>query len=114
MDRAEAEARGCDWAERAFWERGRPARVAVQVDRCIASGADVEARTWDDETPLHMAAGYGTPETVAVLLDAGADLEARTWDDETPFQLAQHNLDVRDNIEVRWRLVLSDKSNPNA
>lgn len=51
----------------------------------IARGADIEARTWADQTPLRIAEGYlysGTyvayPETAALLLALGADPEAGT------------------------------------
>jgi len=36
----------------------------------------VRARAGDDFTPLHLAAFFGRPEAVAVLLGAGADVEA--------------------------------------
>ncbi|MBC6412138.1 MAG: ankyrin repeat domain-containing protein, partial [Hyphomonadaceae bacterium] len=39
----------------------------------IESGADMQARTRDGFTPLHLAARYGTAETVATLVKAGTD-----------------------------------------
>ena len=98
---AGTEARGCDWAERAFWERGKPARVAVQVDRCIAAVADTKARAEGGLTPLHVAAARGTPETVAALLDAGADPKARDADGHSPADMAEHNPAVRDHAIFR-------------
>ena len=80
VGRAGAEVPGCDWTGSAFWKGADLARV----DRCIAAGANIEARHEDGWTPLHHAAWFGTPETVAALLDAGADLEARNGDGFTP------------------------------
>ena len=81
---AGAEARGCDWADSAFWKGAEPARMAVRVDRCIAAGADPDARAKNGWTPLHGAAVFGTPEIVAALLDAGADPNARDERGWTP------------------------------
>ena len=51
----------------------------------VEQGADIEARTWADQTPLRIAEGYlysGTyvsyPETVELLLSLGADPDAGT------------------------------------
>jgi ankyrin repeat protein len=46
--------------------------------RELVGGAPELARSRapDDFTPLHLAAFFGRPEAVAVLLDAGADVEA--------------------------------------
>ena len=51
----------------------------------VDQGADIEARTWADQTPLRVAEGYlysGTyvsyPETAELLLSLGADPEAGT------------------------------------
>ena len=87
--RAGAEAPGsCNWAGWEFWKGAEPAQVAAQVDRCIADGANLAARAKVGWTPLHWAAWYGTPETVAALIDAGADLEARDENGETPLHHA--------------------------
>ena len=85
VGRAGAEAPGCDWAEQVFWEQ---AQLAVQVDRCIAAGANIEALDKYGATPLHYAARYGTSEIVAALLDAGADPKARDKWGQTPMHRA--------------------------
>ena len=86
--RAGAETPGCDWTGWAFWKGADPAQVAARVDRCIAVGADPNARAVLGQTPLHRAARYGTPEIVAALLEAGADPTARGEDGKTPLHLA--------------------------
>jgi len=85
---AGAEARACDWAEGAFWQRAEPARVAARDE-------------WGG-TPLRRAAG-GTPETVAALLAAGADPKARDEDGRSPADLAEDNPAVRDHA-IFWTL----------
>jgi uncharacterized protein len=52
---------------------GRTDRLAA----ILAENPDaVSARAADDFTPLHLAAFFGHPDAVRVLLDAGADVEA--------------------------------------
>ena len=91
--RAGAELQLCDWADQAFWKQADLA----QVDRCIAAGADLEARDENGETPLHHAVGGGTPEAVAALLAAGADPKARDWSGRSPADRAKFNPDVRNH-----------------
>lgn len=62
----------------------------------IDAGARLNARTNDGYTPLHLAAGSGTIETVQLLLAHGADPNARAWGAEdgddcakTPLACAQ-------------------------
>jgi len=89
----DAEARASDdcWRRRgliidpAFFEDA----TAADVSRCIASGA--YASTWDyaADTPLHVAARYGTnPSVVTALLAGGADVAARNDNYESPLQVA--------------------------
>jgi len=70
--RADAECR--DWLDKAFWQ----AAAAAEVTRCLAAGADSNARSEEGWTPLHLAAGYGSAGAVAVLLGGGADPNARS------------------------------------
>ncbi|MBC6436761.1 MAG: ankyrin repeat domain-containing protein [Rhodobacteraceae bacterium] len=81
---AQAQGAGCNWTELSWWDPPTSARVA----ECIAAGADTEARNEFDDTPLHLAAGLGTPEMVRALLDAGADIEAQNEGGGTPLYVA--------------------------
>ena len=66
----------------------RPQQAILKRDR--GSGANFEAKIEDNGyTPLLMAALWGNPETVAVLLEKGANIEARTIvDGFTPLHIA--------------------------
>ena len=57
----------------------------------LEAEADLNTRDKSDSTPLHLAAGMGTPEAVAVLLEAGADLNARDDYDRTSLHLASRH-----------------------
>lgn len=65
---------------------GATRHAAHEVIRFLVDrGADIEARTWADQTPLRIAEGYlysGTyvsyPETAELLLSLGADADAGT------------------------------------
>jgi ankyrin repeat protein len=46
------------------------------VASLLAEGAEVEARTADGFTPLHLAAFFDAPHTAALLIRAGADVDA--------------------------------------
>jgi ankyrin repeat protein len=58
------------------------------LERLLAAGADKEARTNKESTPLHIAAQNGHEQVLERLLAAGADKEARTNTDYTPLHLA--------------------------
>ncbi|MBC6412390.1 MAG: ankyrin repeat domain-containing protein, partial [Hyphomonadaceae bacterium] len=51
--------------------------TAADVRRCLAAGAEVNARDTFGQTPLHLAAKKGNAETVTALVKAGADIEVR-------------------------------------
>ena len=61
----------------------------------INAGADVNARIEGGWTPLHMAAAFGTAETVKFLLAIGADVNAQSYDGVTPANLAHNNPKLR-------------------
>ena len=70
-----------------WWKTATAAEVQVELD----SGADVAARTKYGSTPLHLAAGHGSPVTIQALLDAGADAKAKNEEGKTPWDLVQEN-----------------------
>ncbi|MBC6413225.1 MAG: ankyrin repeat domain-containing protein, partial [Hyphomonadaceae bacterium] len=73
-----------DWNSSGFFEKA----TAADVRRCLAAGADIEARAQDGWTPLLVAASFGAAETVAALIEAGADMEVRTGEGWTPLHVA--------------------------
>jgi len=81
------------WNSSGFFEKATAADVKI----CLAAGADVNARTQDGWTPLHMAAAYGAAETVAVLIESGADPGARNRNGRFPADLAEDNPKVKDH-----------------
>lgn len=48
------------------------------VDALLKAGANVEARSWHGETPLHRACQLGLEDIARALIDAGADMNAKT------------------------------------
>jgi ankyrin repeat protein len=58
----------------------------------VNAGADVNARTYLKETPLHRAAEINTnPEVISVLLKLGAKPNAKRALGKTPWDLIQKN-----------------------
>ena len=61
----------------------------------LDGGADVTARHEGGQTPLHWAAGNGSPANTQALLDAGSDAKAKNKYGITPWDLAQENDQLR-------------------
>lgn len=76
---------------------------AETVTALLGAGTDIEARTEDGLTPLHVAAGWGGPEVVIALIEAGANGKARNEEGDTPFDLAKDNDKLR-GTEAYWLL----------
>lgn len=58
----------------------------------INNGADVNARNIQNDTPLHWAAFYGSPEVAKLLIESGANLKALNAKGETPRDHATGNI----------------------
>nr|ALG40993.1 NF-kappa B [Anthopleura buddemeieri] len=72
-----------------------PLHLAVENNNLAIAGflileakCDVDSYTFDDNTPLHMAAGHGLEGLTALLVAAGADTMETNNEDETPYSLA--------------------------
>ena len=77
-----------DWNTGAFFQRA----TAADVSRCLEAGADLETRTEDGLTPLHVAAAISkAPAVVVALLDAGANPAARDTEGRIPWDLIKGN-----------------------
>jgi len=72
----------------------------------LAKGADVNAKKWDDQTPLHWASNDGVTR---VLLEYGADPNARDSDNHTPLHRAMR----RESAEAA-RVLLENGMDANA
>jgi ankyrin repeat protein len=78
--------------------RSQPRSVIEQL--VVADREIVKARDQANSTPLHHAAGFGTIETMALLLDLGAEPNAKNRRGATPLHWAAHD-------EAKVRLLVS-------
>jgi ankyrin repeat protein len=57
----------------------------------IEAGADVNNQAnYDANSPLHVAARFGNPQIVQLLLKHNADINLLNRDEETAFQMAEY------------------------
>jgi len=72
----------------------------------ISKGVDINARGYQDKTPLHMV---GCPELARLLISKGADIEARDKDGQTPLWKACSDA----NVDIS-ELLISEGADVNA
>ena len=70
---AEAYVDCAKWNTEVFFKEA----ITSDITRCLENGEDIHARNEGGDTPLHMAAHFGTAGTITALLEAGAEIEAR-------------------------------------
>lgn len=82
-----------------------------EVERLIQLGANVNAKTEDNYTPLHVAVNYGSEDKkdiVELLLSKGADINAKANDGDTPLYKAI----IHSKIEIA-RFLIDNGSDVN-
>ena len=97
FSRTQAQADCRDWFSDEAWLNIKFFRVATGPDvrRCLGQGADINARDKGNWTPLHIAARWGTAETITALIDAGAEIDARDEYGFTPLHAAVASIDEK-------------------
>jgi ankyrin repeat protein len=65
-----------------------PGRVFRLAQRLLESGADVNAQSQDQETPLHLASRLRLHDMARFLLKHGADVNAKNSEGKSPVQVA--------------------------
>lgn len=73
----------------------------------LNSGADIQAKSKDGSTPLHIAAYYENTDGIQTLLGAGADIQALSKDGSTPL----HDAGVENGTVGSVTLLLSAGAN---
>ena len=64
----------------------------LETIKCLLdNGAQIEAKTNNGDTSLHIAAAKNSLEIVKYLVENGAQIDARNKDNETPFLLSNKN-----------------------
>jgi ankyrin repeat protein len=71
----------------------------------LGAGADLMARAFFGETPLHWAALCDPcePDTIQILLSVGANSKAKDKNGKTPWNLAHQNKNLK-NTRAYWAL----------
>jgi ankyrin repeat protein len=72
----------------------------AQVGTLIAQGADVNAKGYDGQTPLMIAARYKQKEVAELLIGHGADVNARDSNGMTPLHAAVTKSYNKDIVEL--------------
>ena len=54
----------------------------------IEEGADKDAMSYNNSTPMHLALTFGFVETATCLVDLGANTNIKDFMNETPYEMA--------------------------
>lgn len=85
---------------------GTTQKISI-VKLLLDNNADVNAKSDNRNTPLHLAAKHGHYESAALLVQKGAEVTAKNIDLECPFDLAihrNHNDLIHSFLETKQRL----------
>ncbi|KAJ5071393.1 cyclin-dependent kinase inhibitor 2c [Anaeramoeba ignava] len=73
------------------------------IELLITKGADINAKTDKDETPLHFALSIYSKEVIEYLITNGADINAKTKQNKTTLHFAcQYNSKVIEYLITKW------------
>ena len=87
--------------------------VVLTVMVLLSAGADPDAQTRDNRTPLHYAAGDNeNPDVVKVLLSAGANPNAKGQFGSSPLHYAVHAVRYSKKLDI-VKLLLSAGADPD-
>jgi len=99
------------WLARRHWGRNDPVAMARVL---LPYKPDVDARSKDGETPLHLAAYWGKVELVRWLVANGADVNAPDGQGRTPLARAQRGPHGPPAVAVLKKLGASDSPTTKA
>jgi predicted component of type VI protein secretion system len=78
-----------------WWKEASTTDVKTEIE----NGVDVNFGDEYGETPLHIAAEYGSPENIQMLIEAGADVNSKTASGYTPLHVAAE-IGPPENVQV--------------
>jgi uncharacterized protein len=86
-------------------DRDKIKNVVEFVNFLIDKGANVNAGTISESTPLIMAAREGSLDLVKILVEAGADVNLENDDGDSPMKIALENEDDKTSLEIKKYLI---------